>query len=136
MKRAIITRIIVWIATIAVVTAGGFAAVKVIENINNQQQQEESISYELNTESFEGIVAYGDTIDLSLIKITKTENGVTCFDIALPWNMDATVELDVARASYITVNGKPVEQTSFAVRREGDKLFIKANGGYMHVVVG
>ena len=101
MKRAIITRIIVWIATIAVVTAGGFAAVKVIENINNQQQQEESISYELNTESFEGIVAYGDTIDLSLIKITKTENGVTT-EIPVDASM-VTTHVDTTRVGVTTL---------------------------------
>ena len=77
MRKEIITRIIVWIATIALIAAGGFAVVKVVENINNQQQQEESIGYELNSEKFEGVVAYGETIDLSLIKIIKTENGVT-----------------------------------------------------------
>lgn len=101
MKRAIITRIIVWIATIAVVAAGGFAAVKVIENINNQQQQEESISYELNTDNFEGIVAYGDTIDLSLIKITKTENGVTT-EIPVDPSM-VTTHVDTTRVGVTTL---------------------------------
>ena len=95
MKREIITRIIVWIVTIAILIAGGFGVKKIIDNNKEQQQEEQGASYALNTEDFEGIVAYGDTIDLSLIKITKTENGVST-DIPVDASM-VTTHVDTTR---------------------------------------
>ena len=78
MKREIIKRIIGWVVTIAIILLGGYAVKEYVEDRNNQQQQpEETVSYELNTDGFLGVVAYGDTIDLSSIKIVKTENGTT-----------------------------------------------------------
>ena len=78
MKREIIKRIIGWVVTIAIILLGGYAVKEYVEDRNNQQQQpEETVSYELNTDGFSSVVAYGDTIDLSSIKIVKTENGTT-----------------------------------------------------------
>ena len=95
MKREVITRIIVWIVTVAILIAGAFGVKKLIDNNNQQQQQEEGISCVLNTEDFDGVVAYGDTIDLSLIKITKTENGVST-DIPVDASM-VTTPVDTTR---------------------------------------
>ena len=78
MKREIIKRIISWVVTIAIFLLGGYAVKEYVEDRNNQQQQpEETVSYELNTDGFSSVVAYGDTLDLSAIKIIKTENGTT-----------------------------------------------------------
>ena len=68
--------------------------------------------------------------------IRKTENGVTHYDIGLPWNMEATIELDIHDARCIILNGKPLDETTLSVKRDGGTLRISANGGYIHAIVG
>ncbi len=103
MRKEIITRIIVWIVTIALIILGGFAVNEFVLN-REEKPEEPSVSYALNTESFDGIVAYGETIDLSLIKITKTENGVST-DIPVDASM-VTTPVDTTRtgAAMLTLS--------------------------------
>ena len=101
MKKEIIKRIIVWIATVAIFLAGGTAVAKVISNSNNQPSVPD-MTYELNTEEFEGVIAYGDTIDLSLITIMITENGVTT-EVPVDASM-ITTHVDTTRVGTVMLD--------------------------------
>ena len=99
MKKEIIKRIIVWVITAVLVIGGGVAVGTIISNI--PEEEESNISYALNTENFDGIVAYGDEMDLSLITITKTENGVST-EIPVDASM-VTTHVDTTRVGNATL---------------------------------
>ena len=94
MRKEIITRIIVWIIAIALLLGGSYAVYKFVLN-REQVSEEPGVSYAINTNSFEGVVVYGETLDLSLIKIIKNENGVTT-EIPVDASM-VTTPVDTAR---------------------------------------
>ena len=56
-----------------------------------------------------------------------------CYDITLPWNMEARVEIRVGDADRITVNGRELDRCGMRAEQEGDLLRIFSNGGYMHI---
>ena len=76
MRKEIITRIIVWIVTIVIILLGGYAVKEFVID-RPVEPEAPSVEYTLDTEAFGGIVVYNETIDLSKLTITKTENGVT-----------------------------------------------------------
>lgn len=90
MRKVIITKSIVWIAVIAMIFTGLF----VLASCNTNRNDDDA-TYKLNLDSFDGIVAYGESIDLSLIKITKTENGEST-DIPVDVSM-VTTHVDTTR---------------------------------------
>lgn len=93
MRKEIIKRIIVWVTTVVLLLAGGVTVGTIISNL--PEEEEPNISYALNTENFEGLITYGEEIDLSLITITKTENGVST-DIPVDLSM-VTTHVDTTR---------------------------------------
>ena len=94
MRKEIITRIVVWIVTIVIILLGGYAVKEYIID-KPVEPEEPGASYTINAEDFEGIIAYGGTLDLSQIKITKTENGVST-DIPVDISM-VTTPVDTTR---------------------------------------
>ena len=75
MRKEIITRIIVWIVTIVIILLGGYAVKEFVID-RPVEPEAPSVEYTLDTEAFGGVVVYNETIDLSKLTITKTENGV------------------------------------------------------------
>ena len=99
MKKEIIKRIIVWVTTVVLLLAGGVTVATVIQNL--PEEPEITVEYSLNTEKFDGLITYGEEIDLSLITITKTENGVST-DIPVDISM-VTTHVDTTRVGNATL---------------------------------
>ena len=76
MRKEIITRIIVWIVTIVIILLGGYAVKEFVID-RPVEPEAPSVEYTLDTNAFGGVAIYNETIDLSKLTITKTENGVT-----------------------------------------------------------
>ncbi len=58
------------------------------------------------------------------------------YDITIPWNTRARIEIAVSEpdAEKVSVNGKILSQSALAYRFEGGKLILESNCGYFHII--